>query len=93
MKVKLQVGNKPDIYNSFLDIMKDFKIHSIETQVCVFFIFFSAVLPYAHMAIIALLLNGFCCAVANRKDPPSSLRMQSAPYDPIFYSDPALSIS
>jgi histone deacetylase complex regulatory component SIN3 len=32
-QVKQQVGHKPEIYNRFLDIMKDFKVHSIETQV------------------------------------------------------------
>ena len=30
--VKLQFGDNPEIYNKFLDIMKDFKSHAIDTQ-------------------------------------------------------------
>ena len=30
--VKLQFGDSPEIYNKFLDIMKDFKSHAIDTQ-------------------------------------------------------------
>ena len=30
--VKQQFGNSPEIYNKFLDIMKDFKSHAIDTQ-------------------------------------------------------------
>ncbi len=32
-QVKQQFGNNPEIYNQFLDIMKDFKSQSIETKV------------------------------------------------------------
>ena len=31
-QVKLQFGDNPEIYNKFLDIMKDFKSHAIDTQ-------------------------------------------------------------
>ena len=31
-QVKLQFGDNPEIYNKFLDIMKDFKSHTIDTQ-------------------------------------------------------------
>jgi hypothetical protein len=30
--VKQQFGDNPDVYNKFLDIMKDFKSHAIDTQ-------------------------------------------------------------
>ena len=30
--VKMQFGDSPEIYNKFLDIMKDFKSHAIDTQ-------------------------------------------------------------
>ena len=30
-QVKLQFGNQPQVYNDFLDIMKDFKSHNIDT--------------------------------------------------------------
>jgi hypothetical protein len=31
-QVKQQFGDNPEIYNKFLDIMKDFKSHAIDTQ-------------------------------------------------------------
>ena len=31
-QVKKQFGDNPEIYNKFLDIMKDFKSHAIDTQ-------------------------------------------------------------
>jgi hypothetical protein len=32
LQVKQQFGDNPEIYNKFLDIMKDFKSHAIDTQ-------------------------------------------------------------